>query len=59
MHKENNPINLSGYKIIHEDDTETILKLKELCEKQMMEIMKIDKNLLDEKGTTRNVSKRI
>lgn len=59
MHKEDNPINLSDYKIIQKDDTETILKLKELCEKRMMEIMKIDKNLLDEKGTTRNVSKRI
>lgn len=58
MHKENNPINLSDYKIIHKDDTETSLKLKELCEKQMMEIMKIDKNLLNER-TTRNVSKRI
>lgn len=58
MHKENNPINLSDYKIIHEDDTETILKLKELCERQMMEITKVDKNLLNER-TTRNVSKRI
>lgn len=46
MHKENNPINLSDYNIIHENDTKTILKLKELCEKEMMEIMKINKNLL-------------
>lgn len=58
MDQKYNPINLSDYKINHEDNTETILKLKELCKKQMMEIMKIDKNLLNEK-TTRNVSKRI
>lgn len=58
MDEKNNPINFSDYNIIHEDDTETILKLKELCEKQMMEIMKIDKNLLNER-ITRNVSERI
>lgn len=54
MHKENTPINLSDYKI----DTEIFLKIRELCEKQMMEITKVDKNLLNEK-TTRNVNKRI
>lgn len=54
MHKKNTPINFSDYKIY----TETILKIKELCENQMMEITKVDKNLLNEK-TTRNVNKRI
>ena len=59
MHKENtlinlSDINLSDYKV----NTETILKILELCEKQMMEITKVDKNLLNEK-TTRNVNKRI
>lgn len=54
MHKENTPINLSDYKI----NTETILKILELCEKQMMEIAKVDKNLLNEK-TIRTVNKKI
>lgn len=58
MHKENTPINLSDNKIFHENDIETILKFIELCENKMMEITKVDKNLLNEK-TTRNVNKKI
>ena len=59
MDQKYNPINLSNYEFIHEEDTEKIHNLIKLCESQMMEIMKLDKNLLNEKGTTRNVSKRI
>ena len=59
MDQKYNPINLFNYEFIHEEDSEKIHNLIKLCEKQMMEIMKLDKNLLDEKGTTRNVSKRI